>query len=320
MLIDFAVVDAPLGDGWAILAVSAITDQGHSVTLGSTKGAIKMKDGSEVPVLRRNDVYEVGARSLMTMTDVEQETPGEGGVPAEGVKAKVMVSPVKPTASEVATHEATHIPHRSWCLYCMRARGRPRRHRAVTDHEGVPRLSIDYLFTGQKADEKPMTVLALKDEFRGAVRATAVPAKGTQQSAYPVKWLAECIRMSSYGEVVLKSDGEPAILDLKQRVKADLQTEVQIHLQESPVGDSQANGAIEVTNRVVEEGLRCWKGVLDEKIGVVATTHPLVPWLVQYVGWLITNYAVGDDGRTATQRMIGRQSRLPLVCFGEKVL
>ena len=44
-------------------------------------------------------------------------------------------------------------------------------------------------------------------------------------------------------ELVMKSDGEPAIITLKQRVRQERPE--RIVLEESPVKDSQANGAIE---------------------------------------------------------------------------
>ena len=78
----------------------------------------------------------------------------------EAARPKPLHDPRKPSAQEVAEHEITHIPHRSWCSFCVRARGRGRRHRTVGEEGGVPRVSLDYLFSGQKDDVKPLTVLS----------------------------------------------------------------------------------------------------------------------------------------------------------------
>ena len=60
---------------------------------------------------------------------------------------------------------------------------------------------------------------------------------------HSAQWLAESIKMFGYPELVLKSDGEPAIIDLKNRAREQCPG-VKIVFEESPVGDSQANGAI----------------------------------------------------------------------------
>ena len=43
-------------------------------------------------------------------------------------------------------------------------------------------------------------------------------------------------------------------------------------------------------------------------------------WLVEYAAALLSKYAVGQDGRTAYQRLHGRKAKERLVEYGEKVL
>ena len=71
--------------------------------------------------------------------------------------------------------------------------------------------------------------------------ARVVPHKGA--NAYAVKSLAKDIGMLAHPEIVLKSDGEPAIVALKQA--ACRERHERIILEESPVHDSKANGGIE---------------------------------------------------------------------------
>ena len=50
---------------------------------------------------------------------------GESAEPLEeGRKPLFKKNPVRPSKSEVEAHMKLHIPCRSWCLHCMRGRGR----------------------------------------------------------------------------------------------------------------------------------------------------------------------------------------------------
>ena len=120
-------------------------------------------------------------------------------------------------------------------------------------------MSLDYLFSGQRTDERPLTVLNTKDEERGKVTCTAVPKKSGN---YPAVWLSECLRLLGYPEVLMKSDGEPSIIDVKNRAKTLCKdTGIKITFQESPVGDSQANGNIEGTNRMLIPSMNSAQGL-----------------------------------------------------------
>ena len=47
---------------------------------------------------------------------------------------------------------------------------------------------------------------------------------------------------------------------------------------------------------------------------------PAFAWLVEYTGVLVTRFQVGEDGKTAYDRIRGRKCRAPLAIFGERVL
>ena len=70
----------------------------------------------------------------------------------------------------------------------------------------------------EEDEERGMPILVVKDEPKegtgtGMVFAYVVPQKGVQP--YAVKKLAETIGQLGHPEIVLKSDGEPAIVALK---------------------------------------------------------------------------------------------------------
>ena len=71
--------------------------------------------------------------------------------------------------------------------------------------------------------------------------AFVVPQKGIHP--YAVKSLSNAIALLGHSEFVLRSDGEPSIVALKQAVK--LERHERIVSEESPVKESKSNGAIE---------------------------------------------------------------------------
>ena len=88
-----------------------------------------------------------------------------------------------------------------------------------------------------------MPILVAKDMLNtpmstGMVFARAVPHKG--RCAYAVKSLAADIGALGHKQLVLKSDGEPAVLALKEAVKAERSEK--LALEHSPVGESKSNG------------------------------------------------------------------------------
>ena len=96
--------------------------------------------------------------------------------PCEEHTAKVKMTPTKPSSAEVASHEATHCPFRSWCKVCVAASARedPHPRRGHRDEEsGLPMVSMDYELLEEK-----VTVLVAKDVSSGATLAYDCEAKG----------------------------------------------------------------------------------------------------------------------------------------------
>ena len=76
-------------------------------------------------------------------------TDGDAGI--EEVKAQVRRAPHEPTELERIRQEATRMPYRSWCEYCVKGRRRCRPHyrRGAEDEDNaVPTVSMEYLFLG----------------------------------------------------------------------------------------------------------------------------------------------------------------------------
>ena len=176
----------------------------------------------------------------------------------EAVTTKVMYKPIQ---EEIEQHMLTHLPFRSWCPYCVMGRGVSRGHYRKSKEEcsGKPVVIMDYGFMTEedKAEEESMPMLVIHDRDTKMKFAHIVPNKGVHP--YAVARVAKDLELLGHTEIILKSDGEPAMISLKQAVKNEIagitvteecEPEVgnkieKVIPEESPVGDSQSNGEAE---------------------------------------------------------------------------
>ena len=98
--------------------------------------------------------------------------------------------PGQPTAKEHQEHMITHRPYRSWCKFCVMVRGVNAPHRrsdTQEDLEGVPHMSMDYGFFGERETEEQVSpVLVIREGRHKTTWAMLVPRKGAE---FP--WIAK---------------------------------------------------------------------------------------------------------------------------------
>ena len=255
---------------------------------------------------------------------MEEEVEEDEETEAQG--PKVAKAPRKPTQQEVEAHMVTHIPFRSWCEHCVRGKSKGRPHPRNTDSEKtIPTLTIDYMFMHEyqgETEEKGMPVLVTKDvndggRGTGMITARVVPRKGAQQ--YAVKGLASDIAMLGHQELILKSDGEPSIVALKEAAK--MERGERIVFEESPVGESKCNGVIENAIQQVQGQFRTVKDALESRIGErLGGDSVLIPWMVIHAARTINRYHVAPDGKTNYERWKGKRFKREVAEFGETVM
>ena len=106
-----------------------------------------------------------------------------------------------------------------------------------------PRIYSDFFCMSEGRVSTPM--LALKFSRSGRMAATALEQKGWTQ--FGVTFFAGFIQKTGVRMFINKSDGEPATKALKDVPVKAAEGDVSVS-QESPVGDRQANGAIEYSS------------------------------------------------------------------------
>ena len=122
-----------------------------------------------------------------------------------------------------------------------------------------------------------------------------------------------------YKKIILKHDQEPAIRALSAAVRERWGGESVV--EESPAYHPQANGAIERTVRSLKEQYECLRLALIDRLKVpIDSNHPVHTWLVEYASSILRRNRVGNDGKSALERLKGRRSRRHVPEFGEAIM
>ena len=101
--------------------------------------------------------------------------------------------------------------------------------------------------------------------------------------------VANLRQLGHYGDLVLKTDGEPSLVELMTRV-AEKRAAGTI-LQRSPPYDSQANGLVERAVRSVEEMCRVTKIDLEQRIGTQASvSDQIFAWILRHAIFLLNRF------------------------------
>lgn len=186
----------------------------------------------------------------------------------------------------------------------------------------MPIVSIDYMFLGCNKDvESGAPILVVKDRDppgTGLMFAYVLEAKGC--NSYAVDRLDKTLEGLGHNRIILKSDQEPAIIALKTAVKG--RKTVEIVPEESPAYASSSNGAIESTNKHIQDQIRALKDALESRIGVrLEKDKNIISWLVMHAAEAINRHHIPRArGYTAFERWKGRTFRREIAEFGEKVM
>ena len=98
------------------------------------------------------------------------------------------------------------------------------------------------------------------------------------------------------------------------------QESFQLVFEKSAVEESQSNGFAERTVQSVEDLLQTLRGAfLGHSKMKAPMDHPAMLWLIEHTASILNRFVVGDDGRTAYQRLHGRRANKTAVESGEKL-
>ena len=188
-----------------------------------------------------------------------------------GIKGQV--ASYKPSTKEKEEHEKSHIPFRRWCEFCVMGESKNASHKSSDKEEKnqVPTISYDYAVPkskeGKEEDIKMWPILMGVNHESNWITANMVPRKGPDPFAVHV--VVKEIEASGYNKMIVKSDQEPAILDLLRTARRERAETIQVIPEESPVGEHQSNGKIENTVQIVEGQIRIMKLVMEKRMASI---------------------------------------------------
>ena len=220
--------------------------------------------------------------------------------PCEEAPFRIPTNPSDPTPEERERHNKTHVPHRPWCAICIKARGREDKHYSQTKQEmemGLPRVDLDY---AQVEDVVPSTLpeqpeephkkrlLIGRDRWTKSVQAHLVRCKGLDDPTI-VKRVTEAVDELGYRKLIIKTDGEPALVNVQEAVARRRTHET---LMENPRAyDPQANGGAERAVAEVKAQMRAIKIGLEARVRVAVDPRwPIVEWMIPHSADLINRF------------------------------
>ena len=278
---------------------------------------------------------------------IEEEKP-EDPEPEEYINPKGPTTPPSPTTAEWISHQITHMPYKPWCPICVKNAATNIPHRMTHHSRGVAMFSMDYMFMTQKPNEEDLMypILVIKEKISNGVWALPVIRKGAYKSKI-IKRVIEVINSVGSPKIIIKSDQEPAIVDLQKDVRKELWNEIieitkqakgikegkikddfikptggEVILENSPVGESQSNGFIENGIREVQNQVRKFKNQLElNSASQLNSKSPILPWLIRYAAQTIHSFKIHRiDGRTSRQRIRSDPTIPEIPKFGERVM
>ena len=222
-----------------------------------------------------------------------------------------------------------HTCHfRDWCAYCMMGRGRTHHHTAKQkseDQSRRPIIAMDYFFmklesspNAQEISEEPVTCIAVEEDKYQNVMSSVAMKKGVEEP-WTVERVAKFIDLLGYREITLKSDTEPAIIAFRNRVAEACKAEVTT--EDAVKGDKESNGLIENAVMLIRGIIRTIKCHIESRTQEpLSDNSPVMPWLVEHAGCILSRCQKGRDGKTPFERLRGKKPTQEFVPFKEKVL
>lgn len=204
------------------------------------------------------------ARQRERVRDLEIDIEDE-----EAIQPRTITATYTPSPEEFESHGQTHLPYRNWRPICIQTKKKIPPHRRGTHEGGFPVNSMDYMYLNDKKDDNNL-ILVIHDSESEGVRAIMGQRKGDDE--YIIRRATEIVRHLGYMKVIFKTDQEPSIGEMDQRIRNNLQqirdsiaqsmstgAAGQVVVMNSAVGESASNGRIEHAIQSVQDQIRAIK-------------------------------------------------------------
>lgn len=231
--------------------------------------------GTKEQVYQRMIEYESKRRNEL-LKEVRLEERAE--MARLGKKAPPMSTlevPDPPSEEEIRQHEVTHFPIQPWCVECQMGKGIASPHKSKQEIGGSkrdPLTQLDFMFMkkdGSRAENLKnawATTLCGVDCDTLTPIFTTVPSKKANVK-YTAKTIVEFLRRMCHGKVIIRTDGEPSIVDIADRVKTIRKKKYSEDtvLEKTPRYSSQSLGVMGATQRHGQGQMRTVRLSVEKK-------------------------------------------------------
>ena len=251
-----------------------------------------------------------------TLEDVAAPPPEHPDTLQEARRASGRPQPTQPTRQEMEEHALTHMPYRSWCPICVKAKGKQDAYKQQQTKQPV--IQIDFAYLKTTTDEQSLAVLTAVDVQSQLCMALAVPDKAIQHD-YMIKSLSsftlECGRTNG----IIQCGNEPTLKTVATGAAAKIGN---ITVRQTPTYSSNSQGSVERFHRTLFGQVKSLREQVKASYSnhMIHNNHPLMPWMIRRAAWLINRYLVHSDGLTSYQRRWERDYKHAICEFGETVL
>jgi hypothetical protein len=243
--------------------------------------------------------------------------------------ARPVHSAQPPSEEEIKSHNLTHLPYKDWCSACNMAKARPDAHRVDPDalkQREIPVISFDYCHTGKTgeaveegAQVQKLTAVVVHDSHSNAVH--CIPVRGKHQGKHVAKEIIKFINFLGYGAVCLRTDNEPATLDIQRVIqRARQRQDLRTVIENGKVLDKGSNPHAEKAIDSVRCQAMVFLHALTHNLKYdVPPGHPLFAWAFSHAAWTLTRFSL-QCNVSAYQLISGHPYHGNLCDFGAPVL
>ena len=161
--------------------------------------------------------FEINSEARLTQSQEEE-------VSWESQKPQCLKTPESVTAAEREVHSLTHMPFRSWCTVCQRAKRQHQHHKGNQKLTSV--IQLDHSFYKVPGETHNLKVLTFVETITSMSGAVIVPDLSANQVA--VKTLKKFIAVNGFAKSVLQCDGHSGPLALQEQVGQEMSLPTQI--------------------------------------------------------------------------------------------
>ena len=162
----------------------------------------------------------MGVPAREAIGDDERVDLGDGvGEVDAAQQARAVAVPTLPSAADVALHNLTHLPYRSWCQWCVAGCKNNTPHLTQpTFSRDIPLLVADYCFVWDRHDQDLLTILVARLYPSRAI--VAIPNDTKGPDVYATSHLAAFLKASGVDKLVYMCDQENALRTMYDRFQS----------------------------------------------------------------------------------------------------